>query len=152
MSKFFSYPIKFIPIFKENIWGGKNLQVFLNKKLPQNKKIGESWEISTVGKNISTVANGKYKGVTLLELVNEFKIDLLGEKYKKASEFPLLFKFLDASENLSVQIHPDNNTAKKYENSNSGKSECWHIIHTENKKIILGVNDKIHLNKIKHLI
>ena len=151
MPNFFSYPIKFFPIFKENVWGGRNLKNLLNKPLPKNKNIGESWEISTVKNNISVISNGKYKGITLLELIKKFPVELLGSKYKNHKEFPLLYKFLDASENLSVQVHPDNSNSDK-EKLPGGKSECWHIINTENNKIILGVNEKLNLNNIKKLI
>ncbi|HPG29613.1 MAG TPA: class I mannose-6-phosphate isomerase [bacterium] len=151
MPNFISYPIKFFPIFKENVWGGKNLKNILNKNLPKNKNIGESWEISTVKNNVSVISNGKYKSLPLLELVRKYPVELLGYKYKNHKEFPLLYKFLDASENLSVQTHPDNISSGNNK-SLCGKSECWHIINTSNNKIILGVNEKFNLNKIKKLI
>ncbi len=153
-------PIKFIPILKEKIWGGSKLIDVLHKKSNdlQSENIGESWEISTVKDNISVVSEGIYKGKNLLELINEFPKELLGEKIAKQfpDEFPLLIKYIDANDDLSIQLHPDDTIAKKRHNS-FGKTEMWYIMQVdENAEIIVGFNKKVdtktykkHLNKGK---
>lgn len=125
------YPIKFRPIFKEKIWGGKKLKEVLDKNIP-SRKIGESWEISDVDADVSIVANGSYQGHTLRDLVAEHTADLVGSKnYQKfGNNFPLLIKFIDASETLSVQLHPDDELARKRHDS-FGKKEMWYIIQAD---------------------
>ena len=121
------YPIIFRPIFKEVIWGGTKILPY--KNMPVNsKKIGESWEISHIEHNLSVVANGHLEGKTIDKLINEFGAQLLGEKVirQTGNTFPLLIKFIDACENLSIQVHPDDNLARKRHNS-SGKTEMWYI-------------------------
>ncbi|MFW5820818.1 MAG: type I phosphomannose isomerase catalytic subunit, partial [Bacteroidota bacterium] len=108
------YPLKFQPILKEKIWGGKKLKQKLNKK-DASDKTGESWEISTVKDNISVVSEGFLKGNTLQELIEVYMGDLVGDKVYEnfGLEFPLLIKFIDANEDLSIQVHPDDKTAKE---------------------------------------
>jgi len=135
------YPIKFNPIFKEKIWGGNKLQTILNKNINSNKT-GESWEISGVKDNLSEVINGFLKGKTILDLIDEYKSDFLGKKGYEAfgNSFPLLIKFIDASDDLSVQVHPDDIFAQKKHNEN-GKNEMWLIVDADNDAdIIVGVN------------
>ncbi len=151
------YPLRFEPILKKKVWGGTKLGDILNKKLSSNK-IGESWEISTVEDNISVVKNGVLQGKTLCEIINTHKADLVGEKvYKQfGDDFPLLIKFIDAEENLSVQLHPDDNLAKKRHDS-FGKTEMWYILQADqNSGIIAGFKDGVkkedylsHLNDKK---
>ena len=136
------YPLKFHPILKEKIWGGTKLHSVLNKE--SNGSIGESWEISGVEQGGSIVKNGFLKGKGLDELLLEYKEDLVGERiYQKFGDiFPLLFKFIDAADDLSVQVHPGDFLAKERHNS-YGKSEMWHILQAdENAKIIVGFNGK----------
>ncbi|MBO3116387.1 class I mannose-6-phosphate isomerase [Winogradskyella sp. DF17] len=138
-----AYPIKFRPILKEKIWGGEKLSLLLNKET-MSKNIGESWEISGVEENISIVANGLYKGISLNDLIKKFKGDFLGQANICAfgENFPLLIKFLDAQTNLSVQVHPDDKMASKYHNS-YGKTEMWYIMDAEkDAEIVLGLKDK----------
>lgn len=147
------YPLKFTPILKEKIWGGKKLKTFLNK-ITQLSNIGESWEISDVDGDTSIVANGGLKGATLKELLKEYKSDFIGSKnYKKFGEkFPLLIKFIDAKEDLSIQLHPNDTLAKERHNS-FGKTEMWYVMQAdENANLIVDFNQK--LNKeiyLKHL-
>ncbi len=136
------YPIKFEPILQEKIWGGSKLETLLNKN-SHSKNIGESWEISGVPGNISQVSNGDYKGLSLVELLEEHTINLVGKKnYNRfGNEFPLLIKFLDAKTNLSVQVHPDDEMARKKHNS-YGKTEMWYIMdHDEDAEIIVGLKN-----------
>lgn len=134
------YPLKFTPILKEKVWGGNKLSQLFNKE--EGKNIGESWEISGVEKDISVVRNGKLKGTTLNQLIEEFKKDLVGEKvYKEfGNKFPLLFKFIDAKEDLSVQLHPNDILAKKRHQS-FGKTEMWYVLDADqDARLILGFN------------
>ena len=107
-------PLKFEPILKEKIWGGEKLINLLHKKSDKNN-IGESWEISDVNQDVSIVSEGKYKDESITSLINKYKSDLVGKKvYEKfANKFPLLIKFIDAKEVLSIQLHPNNELAKK---------------------------------------
>ncbi|WP_062055053.1 type I phosphomannose isomerase catalytic subunit [Aquimarina longa] len=133
------YPLKFQPILKEKIWGGNKLKTILNKSAIGDNT-GESWEISTVGKDISTVSNGELVGQKLDELIKEYKGTLLGEKvYQEfGNQFPLLIKFIDAKEDLSVQLHPNDELAKKRHNS-FGKTEMWYVVQAdEDAELIVG--------------
>jgi mannose-6-phosphate isomerase len=135
------YPLKFTPIFKEKVWGGTKLRDILNKETPV-ELIGESWEISGIQNNLSVIRNGKLKGKTLNELIETYKSDFLGNKVFKefGYDFPLLIKFIDAADDLSVQVHPDNNFAKKTHNEN-GKNEMWYIVdNLPDAEIIIGFN------------
>ncbi len=145
--------IKFKPILQEKIWGGKKLSTLLGKK-STNSKIGESWEISDVDGFSSVVSNGSYIGLTLKELLKKYKEKLVGvsvyEKFKDT--FPLLIKFIDANQDLSIQLHPNDSIAKKRHNS-FGKTEMWYIMQAEeNSKLIVGfANDTIKEEYLKHL-
>ncbi len=135
------YPLKFHPILKEKLWGGNKLKTILNKPTT-NKNIGESWEISTVNNEISSVANGEFTGKFLTELIQQFKGELLGEKvYQEfGNQFPLLIKFIDAKTDLSVQLHPNDALAKKRHDS-FGKTEMWYVAQADkNAKLIIGFN------------
>jgi len=139
------YPLKFAPIIKETIWGGKKLKERLNKDCLSGK-CGESWEISGVQNNISIVSNGFLAGNSLQELTEVYMSDLVGEKvYEQFGiEFPLLVKFIDANDVLSIQVHPDDKLAKKRHNA-FGKTEMWYIIESEeNAELISGFNQKIN--------
>lgn len=138
------YPLKFSPILKEKIWGGAKLKTLLNKK-SDSSIIGESWEISDIEENRSVVANGDLQGETLKNLITNFKDKLVGKSiYKQfGNNFPLLIKFIDAKENLSVQLHPDDKLAKQRHNS-FGKTEMWYIMQADdNCGIIVGFNDGV---------
>lgn len=125
------YPLKFNPILKSLIWGGSKICPFKGVKSEQNN-IGESWEISGVESNISVVTNGELKGKNLKELISEYKGLLVGEKvYQKfGTTFPLLIKFIDAKDNLSIQVHPNDKLGMERHNS-FGKTEMWYVIDTE---------------------
>ena len=135
------YPIKFIPILKERIWGGDKLSRLFGKE-KTNLPIGESWEISAVPDAISVVENGHFKGKNLQELINIYKADFLGEAvYDRYGEtFPLLIKIIDAQANLSVQLHPDNQLAQKRHQS-FGKEELWYIMQADKQsRLFFGFN------------
>ncbi|WP_066630427.1 type I phosphomannose isomerase catalytic subunit [Labilibacter marinus] len=127
------YPIKFNPILKDKIWGGNKLKSILNKESNLNN-LGESWELSSVEGNISVVANGFLAGNDLEEIIEVYMADMVGEKvYQKfGTEFPLLFKFIDANDDLSIQVHPDDVLSKERHNA-YGKTEMWYVLQAEDK-------------------
>jgi len=137
------YPLQFEPILKERIWGGTKLKTYLNKPIMSNST-GESWEISTVENDVSVVSNGVYKGKSLNDLINEFPEAILGTTVyaKFGKQFPLLFKYLDARDDLSIQVHPNDKLAKERHNS-FGKTEMWYVMQAdENARLILGFKEK----------
>jgi mannose-6-phosphate isomerase len=136
------YPLQFKPILKERIWGGVKLKTVLNKAIVSNKT-GESWEISTVKGDVSVVSKGVLEGKSLNDLINSNPEAILGtDVYKRfGKQFPLLFKYLDAREDLSIQVHPNDELAKKRHNS-FGKTEMWYVMQAdENSKIIVGFKE-----------
>lgn len=138
------YPLKFRPIILDKIWGGNKLQDCLNKNT-SSVKAGESWEISTVNNYISVVSDGFLKDNNLRELIEIYMGDLTGDKVfdKFGYEFPLLIKFIDASDKLSIQVHPDDSLAKKRHGS-FGKTEMWYVIQAdENATITAGFNRQV---------
>ena len=123
------YPLKFRPRPKERIWGGRRLSEKLGKRLPRERTIGESWEISGLDGDVSVVGNGILAGNNLEELIEVYMGDLVGDKiYEKFGlQFPLLIKYIDAQDKLSVQVHPDDAlAAKRY--GGYGKSEMWYVL------------------------
>ena len=137
------YPLQFEPILKERIWGGTNLKTYLNKPITSNIT-GESWEISTVENDVSVVANGVLKGKYLNDIINEFPEAVLGTKvYERfGKQFPLLFKYLDAREDLSIQLHPNDELAKKRHNS-FGKTEMWYVMQADpDSRLLIGFKEK----------
>ena len=147
------YPLMFQPILKDKIWGGEKLKHFFNKD-SYSKKLGESWEISTVPNDVSIVSNGDLKGQSLQEIVINYKSQLLGDKNwnRFGEEFPLLIKFIDAKEDLSIQLHPNDKLAKERHNS-FGKTEMWYVMQAdEDANLIVGFNKKVDKeNYLKHL-
>ncbi len=119
-------PLKFTPILKEKIWGGNALFSEFQKGTDPSLLIGESWELSAVPGDISQVSLGRFKGKDLQELINEFGAEILGDKVfrRYGKTFPLLFKFIDARDDLSIQVHPK-------EGSRNSKTEMWYILRSE---------------------
>jgi mannose-6-phosphate isomerase len=147
------YPLQFEPILKERIWGGEKLKTILNKPIT-SRITGESWELSTVEGDVSIVANGELKGKSLMELIDESPNEILGtEVYKRfGKQFPLLFKYLDAREDLSIQVHPNDKLAKERHNS-FGKTEMWYVTQADaDARIIVGFKeDSSKEEYLKHL-
>ncbi len=146
------YPLKFQPIIKEIIWGGEKLKKALNKNTGNIQKAAESWEISAIQNNISIVSNGYLKGNNLEELIEVYMGDLVGDKVYEnfGIEFPLLIKYIDANDKLSIQVHPDNELAKKRHNA-FGKTEMWYIVQAESDASLVSgfnreINKKIYLD------
>lgn len=138
------YPLKFNPILKSLIWGGDRIAPFKQIETDQ-KNIGESWEVSQVKGEVSVISNGELAGQSLSDVIHNYKADLLGKKvYAKFGEdFPLLIKFIDAKDNLSIQVHPDDELAKIRHNS-FGKTEMWYVMDaTPDAKILCGFTEVI---------
>lgn len=136
------YPLQFEPLFKDRIWGGEKLKTQFNKPIV-SKTTGESWELSTVVGDISVIANGEFKGQLITDLIETFPLELLGTTVLErfGTQFPLLFKFLDAKEDLSIQVHPNDELAKKRHNS-FGKTEMWYIMQADQEsEIIVGFKE-----------
>ena len=133
------YPFTFETIVKERIWGGTKLKTYLNKSISSDT-IGESWELSTVPNDVSVVNNGFLKGKNVNELIELYPTAFLGKEVLErfGTEFPLLFKFIDAKQDLSIQVHPNDALAKKRHNS-FGKTEMWYVMQAdENARLIVG--------------
>ncbi len=142
------YPLKFEPICLEKIWGGNRLKTLLGKKY-NTKNCGESWEISGFDDKVSIVANGFLKGNDLNELVEIYMGDLVGDKvYEKFGiEFPLLIKFIDAQDDLSIQVHPGDELSKERHNA-YGKTEMWYVVDAaEGALINSGFNQPVDREK-----
>lgn len=148
-----NYPIKFQPILKEKIWGGEKIKNILHKN-SNASNIGESWEISDVDGDRSIVANGNLKGKSLQELITNYKAKFVGEKVFKqfGNKFPLLIKFIDAAKPLSIQLHPNDELAKKRHGS-FGKTEMWYVIQADNDAgLIVGFKNEVDKNQyLQHL-
>lgn len=130
------------PALKETIWGGNKLREKYGK-ISELANIAESWECSVHPQGLSKVASGKYKGMYLRDVLIEHP-EYLGNKIKSVDDFPFLIKFIDAREKLSVQVHPDDEYAKKYENGASGKMEMWYVVESEqDAELIYGFYDDI---------
>ena len=149
------YPLKFQPILKSIIWGGDEIAKFKNLDKKETE-IGESWEISAVEDNISVIKNGSFANTPLDLLIDKAKEKLVGKKIydKFGNKFPLLIKFIDARDDLSIQVHPDDELAKERHNS-FGKTEMWYIVKAEpGASIFSGFKEEItpseYIDKIQN--
>lgn len=135
---------KFEPLLKQTIWGGSKIVTFKHLQSDLDN-VGESWEISGVPGDESVVANGEWKGKTLNEVLTEMKEKLVGaDNYQRfGNRFPLLIKFIDARQDLSIQVHPDDETAHK-QGKPMGKTEMWYVMDSdENASLKVGLKKKI---------
>ena len=138
------YPLKFKPILKERLWGGTKLKEVLGKPIESNIT-GESWELSTVKGDISVIANGPLEGTSLQGLIDSNAEELLGKSVVErfGKEFPILIKFIDAKQDLSIQLHPNDALAKERHDS-FGKTEMWYIMDADPKaELIVGFNKNV---------
>ena len=134
------YPLKFEAALKEKVWGGNALVTRFNKKYTGSHHIGESWELSAIADNQSVISNGFLAGNNIEELIEVYMGDITGDSIfeKFGNEFPLLIKFIEAQEDLSIQVHPNNDLAKKRHKA-YGKTEMWYILdRKEGSKIYTG--------------
>jgi mannose-6-phosphate isomerase len=139
------YPLKFLPILKERIWGGAALAEKYHKTDDTETKFGESWEISDLDEDISVVSNGFLAENDLRDLIETYMGELVGDALfdKNGLGFPLLIKLIDAQEDLSVQVHPDDTLAQQRYEQN-GKTEMWYVVHAEdNAGIYVGFNKPV---------
>lgn len=147
------YPLQFNAILKERIWGGEKLKTQFNKH-STSETTGESWEISAVEGDVSIVSDGAFKGKKLTELIESWPNEILGASvYKRfGTQFPLLFKFLDAKKDLSIQVHPNDELAKERHNS-FGKTEMWYVMQADNEaRIIVGFKENSNKEEyVNHL-
>jgi mannose-6-phosphate isomerase len=150
---FVAYPLKFHPILRSKIWGGNQLQTVLNKPA-STVGLGESWEISTVPGHISMVANGTYQGYSFTDLLERYGEQIMGGRLfaKYGDRFPLLIKFIDANQDLSIQLHPDDALAGERHNS-LGKTEMWYVMRAEDKaNLFVGFNRPMDASSyLRHL-
>jgi mannose-6-phosphate isomerase len=133
------YPLKFQPVLKDKIWGGTKLQKIFNKQTDSDK-LGESWELSGYENDESVITNGFLTGNSLTELIEIYMGDLIGDKVydKFGLTFPLLFKLIDANDNLSIQVHPGDEAAAERHNS-FGKTEMWYVVDADpGAELIIG--------------
>ncbi|MEQ8788125.1 MAG: class I mannose-6-phosphate isomerase [Pirellulaceae bacterium] len=124
------YPLRFRPIYRRYLWGGRRLASLLGKPLPAGDDYAESWEVVDHGDDQSIVAAGPLEGAALGELVASHGEELLGRHHPQ-NRFPLLLKFLDAQRNLSVQVHPNDEQAARLDPPDLGKTEAWVVLHAE---------------------
>lgn len=143
------YPLTFQTQFKDKIWGGNKIKTILKKDYGDLPNCGETWEISGVEGNVSVVNNGPLTGQSLNELIQQYGASLLGRQVleKHGEEFPLLIKFIDARADLSIQVHPDDELARKRHNG-KGKTEMWYIVDAdEGAELITGFNQPMTKEK-----
>ena len=139
------YPLQFKTIFKDKIWGGQKIKTLLKKDFGNLSNCGETWEISGVKSDVSIVSNGHFEGISLTYLLEKFKGELVGDKVYNhfGNIFPLLIKFIDANEDLSIQVHPNDALARQRHNS-FGKTEMWYVIQAdEGSTLISGFNREL---------
>lgn len=148
------YPLKFDPIYKERIWGGHRLCEQYNRICPDDKPIGESWELSGIEGDVSVVSNGALAGNEISELIEVYMGELVGDKVYRTfgEEFPLIIKLLDSNDTLSIQVHPDDKIAAERHNA-YGKTEMWYVLDSDpDAEIYLGFDKPTTLSKyLTHL-
>lgn len=145
------YPLKLKPAFKDYIWGGTRLRDEYNKKTDINP-VAESWELSCHHDGNSIIANGIYAGKTLAEYITEQGNSAVGTKAAGKKDFPILIKFIDAKQNLSVQVHPDDDYARVHEGE-QGKTEMWYVVDaTPGASLIYGFTKEISHEEFKQRI
>ncbi len=139
------YPLKFKTIYKDKIWGGQKIKTYLHKDFGNLPNCGETWEISGVKSDVSVVADGELAGQSLADLLEQYKDELVGQKVYDhfGNIFPLLIKFIDANEDLSIQVHPDDELGKERHDS-FGKTEMWYVIEADpGSTLISGFNKEL---------
>ena len=139
------YPLKFKTIYKDKIWGGHKINTYLHKNFGDLPNCGETWEISGVKSDVSVVEGGELAGQSLADLLEQYKDQLVGKKVYDhfGNIFPLLVKFIDANEDLSIQVHPDDKLGKERHNS-FGKTEMWYVIEADpGSTLIAGFNKEL---------
>src|ERR1700752_4238229 len=140
------YPLKFKTIYKDKIWGGQKIKTYLHKDFGNLPNCGETWEISGVKSDVSVVAEGSLAGQSLADLLEKHKDHLVGKKvyHPFGDNFPLRVKFIDANDDLSIQVHPNDEPAEERHNS-FGKTEMWYVIEADpGSTLISGFNKELN--------
>ncbi|MDI1312552.1 type I phosphomannose isomerase catalytic subunit, partial [Prosthecobacter sp.] len=122
------YTLLFEPIYQYRLWGGRRLADVLSTPLPDTGSIGEAWLLSDRAEHASRVANGPLQGMTIAQLLEQFPVQMLGEMAGHCRRFPLLLKFLDARDTLSVQVHPSDQQTNYLPEGETGKTEAWVVM------------------------
>ncbi|MDN5286683.1 MAG: mannose-6-phosphate isomerase [Mucilaginibacter sp.] len=130
------YPLKFEPIYQYRLWGGRKLESLLSKPLPKDEPIGEAWILSDRKDHASKVSEGPLQGYTVTELMKQYPAELMGKLKNHFDRFPLLLKFLDCKEVLSVQVHPSDDQKKYITYGDTGKTEAWIVLETAKDSMI----------------
>jgi mannose-6-phosphate isomerase len=125
------YPLRFEPVFQYRLWGGRRLGDWLGRALPGEEPIGEAWVLSDRDDHASAVADGPLKGATITELMRGSRDKILGDQAAQHERFPLLLKFLDVRQMLSVQVHPSDNRIGLIPKGDTGKSEAWVVLEAD---------------------
>lgn len=134
------YPLKFDPIYQYRIWGGRKLEHLLSKPLPENDSIGEAWLLSDRKDHVSQVSEGNLKGITITKLMRDFHYEIMGKLGNHFERFPLLLKFLDCQEVLSVQVHPSDQQKEYIPSGDTGKTEAWVVLEiSDDSRIYAGL-------------
>lgn len=135
------YPLKFEPIYQYRVWGGRRLENILSKPLPKEEPIGEAWILSDRKDHASKVSEGNLKGTTITELLQDYRYDIMGKIADHFDRFPLLLKYLDCKEVLSVQVHPSDDKKELIPDGDTGKTEAWVVLDPgdEDSKIYAGL-------------
>ncbi len=146
------YPLRFQPILRRYLWGGRRLETVLGMQLPPGDDYAESWELVDHGQDQSIVTAGPLSGTSLHQIVNQLGPALLG-RHASEPQFPLLFKFLDAQRNLSVQVHPNDQQAAQLTPPDHGKTEAWIVLHAEpESRIYAGLKPGVDRNRLQQAI
>jgi mannose-6-phosphate isomerase len=133
------YPIKFTPVYKDYPWGGSRIPETYNRNVPQGI-YAESWEISDHDDGMSIISNGTWVGKTLREVLQENPTDIMGRKVS-GTKFPLLIKLIDSKQKLSVQVHPNDETAAQF--GGEAKTEMWYLLGDNKTQVFCGLNDGV---------
>lgn len=136
------YPLKFEPIYQYRLWGGRRLEHFLTKPLPSDEPVGEAWILSDRKDHASKVTDGFLKGLTITELMKKYPEEIMGKVGNRFDRFPLLLKFLDCNEVLSVQVHPSDDQTDYIPEGDTGKTEAWVVLETSpDSRIYAGLKE-----------
>ena len=152
MNTICNYPLRFQPISRRYLWGGRRLETMLGKSLGQGDDYAESWELVDHGDDQSVVLNGPATGLTLAQLVAEHNDDLFG-RHAGLTQFPLLFKFLDCNRTLSVQVHPNDAQGALLDPPDLGKTEAWVVLAADpSSKIYAGLKPGVTKEDLRHAL
>lgn len=145
-------PLRFQPVLRRYVWGGRRLETLLGKSLGEGDNYAESWEVVDHGADQSMVTHGPWQGYTLHELVTQHGPDLFG-RHGCLPQFPLLFKFLDAHQRLSVQVHPNDAQAARRQPPDLGKTEAWIVLHADSgSSIFAGLKEGVDRGRLEHAL